>query len=206
MAYRFVNDSINPGFSFSGKQNSYNTLYGKLGNLTQYKNSIYKNIFRDLFGDVIKLVDNYSKGNFEEVSNQLPRDRYEKLSRKLYTFPTNGSTELNNLRTVATSLLQGVQQSIFQYIEFMNTIDKLEKCQEKSSILKDRNKLNEYIKQLKNSNYLFDVQPVQVISATLKPEYAEYIKIHGFPEGGIFEADKLAVIQYRLGIIPENNN
>lgn len=206
MAYRFVNDSINPGFSFSGKQNSYNTLYGKLGNLTQYKNSIYKNIFRDLFGDVIKLVDNYSKGNFEEVSNQLPRDRYEKLSRKLYTFPTNGSTELNNLRTVATSLLQGVQQSIFQYIEFMNTIDKLEKCQEKSSILKDRNKLNEYIKQLKNSNYLFDVQPVQVISATLKQEYAEYIKIHGFPEGGIFEADKLAVIQYRLGIIPENNN
>lgn len=203
MAYRFVNDSVNAGFSFSGKQNSYNTMYGKLGNLTQYKNNLYKNIFRSLFGDVIKLIDNYSKGNFANVSEQLPRDRYEELSRKLFSFPTNGSSELDSLRKVATSLLQGVQQSIFQYFELMNTLDKLEKCQEKSAILKDRNKLNEYIQQLKKSNYLFDVKPVQVISATLKPEYAEYIKIYGFPEGGIFEADKLAEIQYRLGIIPQ---
>jgi hypothetical protein len=32
------------------------------------------------------------------------------------------------------------------------------------------------------------------MKATLKPEYAEYIKQFGFPQGAIFEPDKLAFV------------
>jgi hypothetical protein len=41
---------------------------------------------------------------------------------------------------------------------------------------------------------------VRVIPATAKPEYLQYIKLYGYPAGGIFEMEKLAPILRELGI------
>jgi hypothetical protein len=40
----------------------------------------------------------------------------------------------------------------------------------------------------------------------IKPEYAEYIKKYGFPEGGIFESDKMAEILENLGNAGNGDN
>jgi hypothetical protein len=58
-------------------------------------------------------------------------------------------------------------------------------------------------------NYLIEMQQsamsffgdinVTMPILTLKPEYAEYIKKYGYPEGGIFESDKIAEILENLG-------
>lgn len=40
----------------------------------------------------------------------------------------------------------------------------------------------------------------------LKPEYAEYIKKYGYPEGGIFESDKIAEILKTLGNLGNGDN
>jgi hypothetical protein len=62
------------------------------------------------------------------------------------------------------------------------------------------NKLREYIKGLSGSLSLFPDMYVTSIAATLKPEIAIYIQLYGFPEGGVFETDKLA---FAISLVPE---
>lgn len=57
-----------------------------------------------------------------------------------------------------------------------------------------------YLKEMqKSAMNLFDDINVSAPVLKLKPEYAEYIKKYGFPEGGIFESDKMAEILEKLG-------
>ena len=65
----------------------------------------------------------------------------------------------------------------------------------------DMNKLREYIRGLSGSLSLFPDMYVTSIAATLKPEIAIYIQLYGFPDGGVFEADKLA---FALSLVPED--
>jgi hypothetical protein len=57
-----------------------------------------------------------------------------------------------------------------------------------------------YLKGMSESamSFFHDVN-ASIPLLTLKPEYAEYIKKYGFPEGGIFESDKMAEILEKLG-------
>jgi hypothetical protein len=46
---------------------------------------------------------------------------------------------------------------------------------------------------------LFPDIEVTSIGATLKPEVAEYIKLFGLPQKGIFETDKMAIALKNIG-------
>ena len=57
-----------------------------------------------------------------------------------------------------------------------------------------------YLKKMSETAMsFFDDVNASIPLLTLKPEYAEYIKKYGFPEGGIFESDKMAEILENLG-------
>jgi pyruvate kinase len=49
-----------------------------------------------------------------------------------------------------------------------------------------------------NQRYLFDVEPITMVETVIKQEYLEYIKLYGFPEGGIFESNKLGDIIFKI--------
>jgi hypothetical protein len=53
---------------------------------------------------------------------------------------------------------------------------------------------------LNSRRTLFPETSIQVIAATVKPEYAQYIKRFGFPPGGVFEMDKLAMAMRDLNM------
>jgi len=141
------------------------------------------------------LLSEYAKGNFYAVANILTDTVYKKMSQDLLGLAANPQkfADYENLRLANTSALEGLYMSIIQHSALVDTEVKLEKAKEFELILKDPERLKEYIKMLQGRTTLFKDSKVQVNPVTLKPEYAQYIKRFGFPDGGVFEMDKLAI-------------
>lgn len=148
------------------------------------------------------LMKEYSQGNFYAVANILTLDTYNKLSINLanLAMSSNKYPEYEIIRKSSTTALGGLYQSILQYSELVNTQLQLEISKERESILYDRVKLQEFINKMNQQRQVFPESNVQVIKATLKPEYAAYVKQFGFPEGAVFDPDKLAFVLQQLGI------
>lgn len=151
---------------------------------------------------ITTLLNEYSRGRFYEVASILTQDVYNKMSLELnnLAYNPNKYPDYEGLRLSNVNALHGLYKSIIQYSELVETENKLSASRENEAILYNPVKLREYIDGLKTSRVAFNDSNVSAIAATLKPEYAEYIAQHGYPEGGIFEMDKLADIFKRLNI------
>lgn len=136
----------------------------------------------------------FSQGKFDLVTGVLNQNLYNNLALQLNTIKQNSKIypDFENIRISTTRALAGLYQGIKQYISLKNTEANLKTAKDKASILDDRKKLQEYINRLLGSSSIFPDSKVTIISAEIKPEYVEYIQMYGFPEGAVFEMDKLA--------------
>ena len=168
-------------------------------------------ILKSLYLNVGQLVENifydYSTGNIDDVAELLDHEYYEALAILMYNERVPNQEYYEGIRKLFTRAIEGLYKSVLQNKKYKNVLFQLEQCQEKISILDDTEKLNEYIKELNEERRrTMSVLPEASISASLpslKPKYAIYLKRYGFPECGVFEADKLAAICEEL---EENNN
>jgi len=163
---------------------------------------MYKKLSRYVL-TIQTLLMEYSKGHFYAVANVLTPSVYNRMSIDIHNLYADGNKfpEYENLRLSNVMALQGLYQGVLQYGSLVDTEAKLEKANEYYEILHDREKLAEYIKQMNGRRSLFEESNVRTISAILKPEYAEYIRQYGFPEGAVFDMDKLAIICKGLNIV-----
>jgi hypothetical protein len=181
------------------------SMYGKLDASQSTKCLSSEDLLKKLYVNVGSLLNgllqNYALGNFMEVKNELTMDKFNRLS---VTFRNNSNPSYlyyEIVRLLFSKTLDGLMQSVNQYITLLDTTAKLEKCKVYNEILDDPDKLREHIEKLRNQKYLFNIQPISMIETVIKREYLEYIKLYGFPEGGIFKSDLLGDIIIRL----ENN-
>lgn len=192
--------------SIAGKvTRSKSSMYGKLDTSETSKclssEDLLKKLYVNVGASLNSLLQNYALGNFMEVKNELTMDKFNRLS---VTFRNNSNPSYlyyEIVRLLFSKTLDGLMQSVNQYITLLDTTAKLEKCKVYNEILDDPEKLREHIEKLRNQKYLFNVQPISMIETVIKREYLEYIKLYGFPEGGIFKSDLLGDIIIRL----ENN-
>ena len=87
-------------------------------------------------------------------------------------------------------------QMIYQYLSYTELQTKLNAASEKAAILDDIQALENYIKKLTESANV-SVFPEVSFTAPLfsvKPEIQRYIDLYGFPEGGVFDVDKLGAL------------
>jgi len=149
-----------------------------------------------------ELMYQFSLGNFDYVVANFTQIAYYNLSQELFKLKEDANTypDYETMRTNVARGLEGLYKSVLLYKEYTSTLLQLETQTQKASILDDMNKLREYIKGLSGSLSLFPDMYVTSIAATLKPEIAIYIQLYGFPEGGVFETDKLA---FAISLVPE---
>jgi len=197
MQVRFV-----PVTPISGKSSvSQSSMFGKLLDVTELKclntEDLLKELYTTIGASLNKLLVNYSVGNILAVRTELV-EKYETLA---VTIRNNSKPEYlyyEIMRLLLSKTLDGMNQSIKQYLEYVETISKLEACNNVKRILDDPVKLADYIRQLNDRKYLFNVEPITTIKTILKPKYAEYIRLYGFPEGGVFKTEELGDIIYKL--------
>ena len=170
-------------------------LGGKLGRTSDFKDLWLKaGIFlKDLFVA-------YSTGDNSKVDKTLTREYFEVLSGKLLNRRKNARDYpyYEGIRKLLQRALEGVYRCMQSDETIKSLTNQLEILEEKASILTDTDKLRQYIEDLKKSSVIFEPQQFTVIPALLKPQYAEYIKLYGFPPDGIFEAERLATIKRKL--------
>lgn len=149
------------------------------------------------------LLDEFSKGQFFAVANILTQDMYNKMSIQLRNLANDANKypDYETLRKNSVNSLHGLYQSILQYAELRDSENQLASSREfTDEVLYDPVRLTEFIRALNAERDIFPQSSVTAIEATIKPEYAEYVRLYGYPAGGIFEMDKLADIFRRLNI------
>ena len=143
---------------------------------------------------IIKLLYNFSIGNFDYVNENLTRTTYYNLSLQLLEIKQNASIfpEYENIRISIVRSLEGLQQAMILYNTLQSTEIELRMCKARCSILDNMTELTNYIKSLSGSVSIFQDVTVTAIAATIKPEIAIYIKLYGYPPGGVFDMERLA--------------
>jgi hypothetical protein len=162
-------------------------------NVVVIDENIYK-VLADYSAVIQNLLFNFSLGNFNQVKNILTLRYYQYLSVKLAQITFIDYPIYEQLRLSTKYSLQGLYKGIQQYNVLVNTQNNLVTMTEKASILDDMTKLKNYISSLKKNVALFPDMNITVARATIKPEYAEYIRLYGYPSNGIFDMDKLGLI------------
>lgn len=185
----------------SNTQNVYQkTLYltnitttNTVSNIVVTDENIYK-VLADYSVIIQKLLFDFSLGNFNQVSKMLTLRYYQYLSVKLSQITFTDYPIYEQLRLSTKYSLQGLYKGVQQYNVLKNTQLNLQKMTEKASILDDMTKLKNYITGLKKNVALFPDMNITIARATIKPEYAEYIRLYGYPSNSIFDMDKLGLI------------
>lgn len=154
----------------------------------------YYSQLSDIVSTIIQLLYNFSIGNFDYVNTNLTQTTYYNLSIKLLAIQQDASIfpEYENIRTSITRSLEGLQQAMILYNTLQSKEIELEMCKRRASILDNMTELSNYIKSLGGAVSIFQDVTVTAIAATIKPEIAIYIKLYGYPEGGVFDMERLA--------------
>ena len=162
----------------------------------------------DLYNNVVKFLEplfyNYSTGNLDDVVSVLTQNYYEELAILLSNEKETSYeyTYYEKIRFILTRALEGLQKSVHKDIKNKNIEKELKNCLERCKILDDFDLLSEYVDEFnkKNNFTIFENVVINTPSVSLKPRYLLYIKRYGFPECGIWEADKIAAIRLELGV------
>jgi hypothetical protein len=144
------------------------------------------------------IFNEYTAGNFGVVANILTLSIYQEIILELDKLALDSCLfpDYEEIRKNYLYVISGLYQSILQYSSLIDLQHKLEQCKERAAILNDPNKLRDFINKMKQN--IFPDSNIQVIKATIKPEYLEYIKKYGYPEGNVFDPIKLTGIIKQL--------
>jgi hypothetical protein len=162
--------------------------------------SVWYHKLADIIKSINVLYEEYNKGNFESIAHVFTLGVYQELSVQLVNIRNLRCDfkDYETLRRSTTYALGGLYQSMLQYSRINNLTNMFNNCKERNSILTDPVKLKEYIDSLNRKTTIFPESTVRVTAAKIKPEYVEYIKLYGYPPGGVFDMDKLGIIIKRL--------
>jgi len=142
------------------------------------------------------MLTNFSNGNISAVMDSLTPQNYLSLA-LVFNGLRQSASKYPNYELIRTSIaisLQNLSQGVNQYLILLETKSRLAVAQEQASILSDMTKLQAYLDSLKAVRTLFNPSSQSIIKAKIKPQYATYIKMYGYPPSGIFDIDKLAPI------------
>lgn len=142
--------------------------------------------------------------NDSEIINTetMTRDLLSSLSLRL-------SSQRKNSRSfryyeATRILIERALESLFRFAEVSQQLadcnERLEATAERAHILDDLDALREYLDDLRRQTSPLEEQTLSVIPAMLKPEYAEYVRLYGFPDGGAFNEALLSDITRRQRI------
>ena len=165
------------------------------GEGTAESKMIHELVISNCVSTIIGYYSNFALGNFDEVRENLTIETFETLSKQLFLFKSSlaDTSDYEIVRNIIVKSFEALMQMIKQFVMCTELEVKLEAANKKAAILDDVQALEDYIKKLEaaaNINILPEVSFTAPLF-TVKPEIQRYIDLYGFPEGGVFDVDKL---------------
>lgn len=201
--------------TLSGKAKSYETdsrighVFGKVGSKRAFTvDALIPPIMIDytdltkLSEKIRRLLDIYRSKQTNKLIQEYDYDELSFDINEGQQFTVLGTT----LRDLFNSATESLDQGLIQIRDNDTLREENEDLQELRKIINNTDKLKEYIESKNRTHQLstvFSIPNIKVDkSPMLKEEYKEYILLHGFPEYGVFDSDKIFEIRKRLGIDP----
>jgi hypothetical protein len=160
--------------------------------------TIFEDLYSRIMTDMLTLMREFIKGNNEYVKENLTRKYYEDLLLKLSDSKYSESSTISKYRFFLNDTIDTLQQGLLNYIECSNKDLLINQYRQKAEILDDNDKLVQYLESRKRRATIFADKTVTVPVATLKPQYAEYIKRYGVPDGLRFDGGRMREIVAEL--------
>jgi len=144
------------------------------------------------------LLKEFAAGDFITLATQLTADNYTNISTLIYNIRLDPNIYPNYelLRNTISLSFQQLYQSFSIHGQIANDEAIIQNLRSKEAILDDLSKLKEYVIELQSklNSYAFDEVKMAAPMAIIKPEYAKYIQMYGYPHNMVFDTDKLAAI------------
>ena len=144
--------------------------------------------------EVNKLIKKLKKEDYEYLSSKLDPDYVSKLTTTLEELKKNASTIYKGVIGVYIRIVETIFLNVNLTKSLKLTLEKSQAYKADSEILRNREKLIEYINTLNNGpTALF--KPVYVTTTLeLKKRYRIYVEKYGYPENEIFDAELMLEI------------
>jgi hypothetical protein len=173
---------------------------------------MYKSLFDtgnvDEFWSIIKskgfiniqnILKEHCLGNTQYVTTNLNIIQYKYLSAQILRLTSRQKNSMI-FKTFILNTLQLLYSCLQHTIILNQYIIDLAKNAELLEILKDKEKLLAYIEEMNKTFTIFPNQTITTTNVKLKPEYQIYINNYGFPENGVFDPKKIALISNTLSV------
>lgn len=188
----------------------YNTIHAK-GNFYDpnylasvgVSDDIVQSLYLNVGKEMENLLSNFASGNMDEVAAELTLEKYEDLALRIYNERIPNKEYYEGIRMTMASTLEGLYKAILLYADYLIQVDLYNQERDRAAILDDVDALTAYVNKIiterRTTTNFYTTQTVYAMNVTLKPVYAEYLRRYGYPDGGVFEVDKLAQIELELG-------
>ena len=154
----------------------------------------------------------YGEGDFADLTSEATKKILSDaalmlVNNDLFTFTNQEIHEyeppediFTDYRSFILSTINGVNAAALLHQSNQGITDENELLHESHEILNNRKKLAEYVEKHYGgfNSLLFEVDFALENTLTIKAEYEIYIRRHGVPNKGLFDAEKLALILHEL--------
>lgn len=134
----------------------------------------------------------FSSGNMAGLASSININVYTTLSLALSRVKKLDDVSYKMLYSSVEYSLTGLYQAVLQYHSYTEVKHNYEVALEKSKILDNLDMLRVYLESLRGVRSLFGSFNITSMLAKVKPQYARYIELYGFPESSVFDPIKLA--------------
>jgi len=168
----------------------------------------------EIVNDISRMTSMFQRNEIVPLINILTNEYFLEISMKLYKLkqcPTVNN-DYETFRVLINNTLYMLFKSCAAYSNIFSLENLVEIYKKDSTILRDTEKLKEFLAELANQKSLFgEVFNLNVtVAPEIKEEYLIYFELYGKPENMVFEPDKLAKIKQDLlvhaGILPRCND
>ena len=178
-----------------GTSRNWKKISGSNGNDDLIISSRLKKLYNTIGDPLTIIMNNYIDREFDKVTDTINLKTFINMLPSLFNQKMTSLPEFEKVRITLVNIINMLEQGSLQYKEMKGIQLQLDAALERASILDDMDLLQEFINNLNKSYSIFGELTAQVTTqAAIAPEYAEYIKLYGYPENHIFDSDKLGQI------------
>ena len=190
------------------------------GNYLDLKRSVYRyNLYYEyILNRLTNALSLYSTGKFDELATQFPSNQLKAVALQNLNFDIIYADRIESL-TDASGVVYDYDKTLddVMFVNYKDMTGKVltgfghsletnnllltsqERSYELQTILDTPSMLESYIQQKRNvTHFAFDaVVPLQ-LSIQLKPWFRDYLRVHGPPYDGVFDAHLMAIVVQNL--------
>tara|TARA_B100000674_G_C37880250_1_gene933958 strand:+ start:229 stop:903 length:675 start_codon:yes stop_codon:yes gene_type:complete len=173
-------------------------------------------LYNDVFTTLVSYLELYTTGAFTTYSDSLSEEVIIDLVASINNSDfVNDTTVLNNPTLyfdlqdkstplpskyvgVANEIMDVIKQTLAERQRILTLQVENDKCKTYKEILEDPQKLNDYIKEVQRTSYLFTAKATYTQPIELKPWYEQYLIRYGPPGDGVFDSELLGNIIQEL--------